>query len=312
MLNSRKLGHAAAFTTIFIWGTTFTSSKILLSEFTPLELLLFRFIIGFLVLCIVCPRRLTLHDKKQEFIFALAGLCGVTIHYLTENIAVQYSQASTVGIIKSVSPLFVALLSSFVLKKSKLTASFFAGFMVVIAGIILVSTNGKAAFVLNPRGDFFALFSAFMWAVYSLIIQKIAGYGYSTALVTRRVFFYGLLFMLPMILPFGFQLGLERFARPELLFNLLFLGIGASALTFFSWNTAVRILGPVTTSMYIYVVPLITVAASFVILRESIGYQTVLGIALILLGLFVSERKTESKRRSIIKTKKIQTSETNL
>lgn len=291
MISSRKLGHAAAFTTVFIWGTTFTSSKILLSEFTPFELLLLRFLIGFLVLCIICPKRSKISNRKQEFAFAMAGLSGVTIHYLTENMAVQYSQASTVGIIKSVSPLFVALISCFLLKKIKLKISFFAGFLVVLAGIVLVSMNGKAEFVLNPKGDLLALFSACMWAVYSLVIQKIGAYGYSTALVTRKVFFYGILFMMPMILPFGVRVELQSFTRPEILFNLLFLGVGASALTFFSWNTAVRILGPVTTSMYIYAVPLITVASSFIILKESIGYKTVLGIALIFFGLFISERK---------------------
>ena len=75
-------GHLAAAVTIFIWGTTFISTKVLLVSFTPLEILFFRFFIGYAALWIAAPRLLHTKDIKKELLFAAAGLCGVTLYFL--------------------------------------------------------------------------------------------------------------------------------------------------------------------------------------------------------------------------------------
>ena len=74
-------GHITALITIVIWGTTFISTKILLTDFTPIEILFFRFLLGLLVLIAVYPKRLKIKDKKQEFTFAAAGLCGICANF---------------------------------------------------------------------------------------------------------------------------------------------------------------------------------------------------------------------------------------
>ena len=77
-MESRKtFGHLAALLTIVIWGTTFISTKILLADFQPVEILFFRFVMGFLVLLAAYPHILKTADYKQELTFALAGLCGI-------------------------------------------------------------------------------------------------------------------------------------------------------------------------------------------------------------------------------------------
>lgn len=285
----RVMGHMAAFLTVFIWGTTFTSSKILLETFSPFELLLIRFMIGFAALFIICPGKCIAFKKDREWLFALAGLSGITIHYLTENMAVQYSMASSVGIIKSVSPFFIALITGCVLKEGKLGKSFAVSFFVVMAGIVLVSMNGGKEIGINPAGNMIALFSAFMWAVYSVIVRKISSFGYGVIQTTRRIFFYGIIFMCPLMPVFGFRADWNAIARPEIILNLLFLGVGASAVTFLSWNMAVKRLGPVKTGRYIYLTPVITAAVSAAVLREPITLGAVGGILLIMVGLIMQK-----------------------
>lgn len=104
-----SLGHLAALFTVVNWGTTFIATKLLLEAFTPIEILLFRFVLGFLALWLVCPRRLKVGDWHREAVFAAAGLTGVCLYYLLENIALTFSTASNVGVIVSASPLFAAL-----------------------------------------------------------------------------------------------------------------------------------------------------------------------------------------------------------
>lgn len=302
MENKASRGHLAALLTILIWGTTFISTKVLLVDFQPVEILFFRFVLGLLALLIVCPRRMTGTTLRQEIVFGAAGLCGVCLYYLMENIALTYTMASNVGVIISAAPFFTAILSHLLLKKEeKLGAAFFVGFLIAMAGIGLISFNGSAL-QLNPTGDLLALLAAFLWACYSILTRRISGYGYNTILTTRRIFFYGILFMVPALFLFDFRLELDRFANPVYLLNILFLGLGASALCFVTWNFAVRLLGAVKTSIYIYLVPVITVAASVVILREPFTWMTGAGTVLTLAGLLLSEGKWGGRRNFIHKS----------
>lgn len=295
MENRNKAVHLCALLTIIIWGTTFISTKILLVDFQPVEILFFRFVMGLLALLIIYPHRLKTTTKRQELTFALAGLCGICLYYLLENIALTYTMASNVGVIISVAPFFTAIMSHLFLKEEgKLRANFFIGFVVAMIGIFLISFNGSKL-ELNPVGDLLALLAAFVWACYSILTKKISSYGYHTILTTRRVFFYGILFMIPTLFMFDFHLELSRFTNPVYLFNIIFLGLGASALCFVSWNLAVKVLGAVKTSIYIYMVPVITVVTSTLILHEQITALSIIGTLLTLAGLFRSERKTMRK-----------------
>ena len=292
----KSAGHLAALFTILVWGTTFISTKVLLTAFQPVEILFFRFVLGLAALLAAYPHPLKGTTAKQELIFAAAGLCGVCLYYLLENVALTYTMASNVGVIISVAPCFTALLSRlFLQQEEKLGVRFFAGFGVAMAGIVLISLNGSAL-QLNPVGDLLALLAAFLWACYSILTKKIAGFGFRTILTTRRVFCYGILFMIPALFLFGFRLDLGRFANPAYLLNILFLGLGASALCFVTWNAAVKLLGAVKTSVYIYLVPVITVAASVLILQEPFTWMTAAGTALTLAGLFLSESKPKKER----------------
>lgn len=284
-------GHLFSLFTIFIWGTTFISTKILLKAFTPFELLFIRFIIGFLALFVLYPHRLNVRERKQELYFAGAGLCGITLYFLLENIALTYTFASNVGVIISIAPFFTAIFAHLLLDGEKMRTQFFIGFAVAVAGICLISFNGSSNLKLNPLGDILAVLAAVVWAVYSVLTKKISGYHYHTILVTRRIFFYGLLFMLPVLCIAGFEPDVSQIIKPVNLFNILFLGFGASAICFATWNYALKILGAVKTSVYIYMVPVITVITSVLILHETITGIAVMGILLTLTGLIISEIK---------------------
>ena len=289
MENLQTRGHLAALLTAVIWGATFISTKMLLADFLPVEILFIRFVLGFLALCIVCPKRIRGMTPKQELMFAGAGLFGITLYYLCENIALTFTMASNVGVITALAPFFTAILALVFLKEEKKGPKFYIGLAVALAGVALISFNG-AALKLDPKGDLLALTAALMWGFYSVLLKKISAFGYSTLQVTRRIFAYGLVFMIPALWLSGAQPGLSRLADPANLFNLLFLGLGASALCFVTWNYAVKVLGAVRTSVYIYLIPVITVALSVTVLREPFTLMLAAGTALTLAGLAVSER----------------------
>ncbi|MDQ0194733.1 DMT family transporter [Paenibacillus wynnii] len=294
MTEERKTttGHSLALLTILIWGTTFISTKILLIDFTPVEILFFRFLLGYVVLILIYSRPVRTASFREELLFMAAGLCGVTLYFLIENIALVYTLASNVGVIVSIAPFLTAVLAHFFLEGEKLHRQFLFGFGIALTGIILIGLNGSFILKLNPLGDLLAFLAPAVWAVYSVLMRKISQRNYHTIGSTRRVFFYGLLFIIPALFLFEFHLDLGRLGNMTNLSNMLFLSLGASALCFVTWNRAVGFLGAVKTSVYIYLVPVITVFASLLILQEQITWVTGLGTGLTLLGSLISEGKT--------------------
>ncbi|MFD1774307.1 DMT family transporter [Paenibacillus rhizophilus] len=283
-------GHLLSLFTILIWGTTFISTKILLTDFTPVEILFFRFLIGYAVLFLLYPRPIRTKTFKEELLFISAGLCGVTLYFLIENIALTYTLASHVGVIVSIAPFFTAVLAHFFLEGEKLNVQFMIGFALALTGIVLIGFNGSLL-QLNPVGDLLAFLAPAVWAVYSVLMRKISGLNHHTIGSTRTVFFYGLLFMLPVLFFHKFNFDLDRFHDISNVTNLLYLAFGASAICFVTWNLAVGILGAIKTSVYIYMVPVISVAASALILHEQITWATLAGTFLTLTGSYISERK---------------------
>ena len=295
MSDSKKLpGHLAALFCTLVWGTTFISTKVLLRDFNPIEILFFRFALGFAALWLACPHALRLTERKQEWLFAGAGLAGVTLYFLLENIALTHTFASNVGVIVAVSPFFTALLSFWLLKAEKPGLNFFLGFAAAIAGIGLISFSGSTQLRLNPVGDVLAVLAGLSWAGYSILTRKLMAFGYNSLLVTRRCFFYGLLFMLPALPFMDFAWKPERLADFSNAANLLFLGLGASALCFVAWTFAIQRLGAVKSCVYIYLVPVVTVITAVLVLHERITLMAAAGTALTLLGLAISEMRSFS------------------
>lgn len=286
-------GHIAAGISTLIWGVTFINTKVLLLEFSPMEILFFRFFMAYAMLFLLSPKPVMPRWDKRERLYMAAGLSGVVLYFLFQNIGLTYTLAANAGVLVSVAPMFTAIVSRFLIGGEGLHKRFVAGFLLAITGIFLVSFNGSFVLKLNPLGDILIILGALAWAFYSNILVLISREGESFPLLLhiRKTFFYGLLFMLPVLAMTDFHWELARFSDPVNLFNMLFLGLGASGLCFLTWNFAVSILGPVKTSIYIYLVPIINLVFAALLLREPISWISLAGTALILLGLFTSESK---------------------
>lgn len=293
--------HITALATVAIWGTTFIATKILLDDFSPISILFLRFLLGFAVLSLI-PRRLKFTSAKTEMLLAGAGLSGVTFYFLFENIALQYTYAANVGVLVTVSPFFTAVLSKIFLKNEKaFNRTFLLGFVVAMTGVVMISLNDTLVIRLNPVGDVLALLAAGTWAVYSVLMKKAGETGLPVVLCTRRTFLYGLLFMIPALIPLHFGISADNLMKPVNAGMLIFLGVGASALCFATWNFAVKILGAVGANVYLYLVPVVTVVVSRIVLREQLTVLSAAGTALTISGLLISEiknfRDTKKARR---------------
>ena len=288
-MNTAIKGHLLAIFTVVCWGTTFISTKILLEDFSPIEILVTRFVIGLTVLYMIRPHALKLRHEEHRLYLVVAALSGITLYYLMENIALTYTYASNVGIITATAPFFAAILARFTIKNSHLSGPFFIGFILSMAGVLLISTEG-GGMNFNPKGDMLALGAAVLWAVYAVVLKKICTFGYDLIVITREIFLYGIVLMIPPIIFMGFDIDLIYLTEPINLANMLYLGVGASALCFLTWNFATKYLGIVKTTVYIYVIPVITVITAYFVLSEPITMTKSIGIILAIVGLAISQK----------------------
>ena len=150
--------------------------------------------------------------------------------------------------------------------------------------------NGHFVLKISPLGDFLTLLAAFSWAFYSLIMKKMSG-RYRTAFITRKIFFYGVLTILPVFLVHPWQFSLSGFLQPAVWMNLLFLGVLASLICFVVWNMILKKLGTVRASNYIYLNPLFTSIGSAVLLDERFTVISLMGAMLILGGVYCAGRR---------------------
>jgi drug/metabolite transporter (DMT)-like permease len=297
MDKQKSIAHISAFTTIIVWGTTFIATKILLESFQPIEVLVIRFVIGYLGLALydllVTRKKGVAKVKtslKEEALFALAGASGVLMYYMLENFALMFTYASNVGILVSLAPLTTALLAFIFIKEEPLRINFIVGFVIATFGAFFVMFNGQINLKLSIKGDILALLATFGWAIYSITLKKIGSTQLPVTTYTRKIFFWGILFMIPGAIVTNFSLHLNSFTLINTLL-IAFLGLGASATCFVSWNYAVKILGVLKTSAYIYLTPLVSLFTAALILGEKVTLMAFIGCLMILAGLYLSEGK---------------------
>lgn len=282
--------YVTAFVIVVIWGCTFVQTKVLInSGLRPDEIFTLRFVIAYLMMLPFSGRRLFLDSVKDEVIALLLGLFGGSLYFITENYALAFGYCSNVSLIVCLTPLVTALIVGWRYPAERLGKAGVAGSVVAFVGMALVVFNGNFVLELSPLGDVLALAACLCWALYSLLIKHL-GARYSNMLITRKVFGYGLLTMLPLLLLRGMNYNALLDGGAVVWGNILFLGCVASMLCFLGWNLCLARLGTVRATNFLYLNPVIAIISSMLVLGERVTWIAVTGAVLILAGLVYIDR----------------------
>ena len=292
---NRYLPHIIAFLVVSIWGTTFVFTKLLLlGGLTAAQIFILRFIIAYVLLlgyCLYRGIRWTADTWRDELLMDALGVTGGSLYFLTENSAMNYTTTTNTSIIVSLCPLFASAIIGAFYKSQRQSRLQTLGTVMAAVGVVVVVMNGHFVLHLSPRGDALAFAACLCWALYSLLMIP-ANARYDTVFITRKVFFYGLLSMIPY---FVVRPGLNVHLlvdQPSLMWNLLFLGCIASMVCFLAWNWALKQLGAVVATNYVYLNPVTTIVFAWLILSEQITPWFILGTLLILFGMYLADRRT--------------------
>ena len=301
--------HLLALAVVAVWGVTFVCTKVLIGAgMHPVDIFWIRFVLAYagiwLYIILTGRERKRWYGWKEELVFLFLGITGGSFYFLTENTALAYTQASNVAFLVCSAPLFTAILTLLYrrfgkgrfaesLEKIRLGWPLIGGTVLALSGMALVAFEGSRLRV-SPVGDLLAIGAAVCWALYSLFMGEMTR-RYGTVTATRKVFFYGLLTIIPFLGIQGRSFSPEVLGQPQVWVNLLFLGLVASLACFIAWNLVIDKLGNVTSTNYVYLNPVFTLLTATIFLGERMTLLSAVGCAAILAGvIWAGTSKTES------------------
>ena len=278
-------GHLLALIAITIWSLTYIQTKVLLVYLDPIEIIITRFSLAWILLWGIYPKR-TPFVFKDEMWFALAGLSMFFGYYVLENFSLIHTTTINAGLLVTLAPLFTLLLSS-IIEHTHLSKRSLLGAVISFSGVAVLIFEKIS---LPNIGDSLALLAGLGWAVYTLILGRIST-AYHHIAVTRKSIFYGLIFLWlfwETVYSGSFHFG--AYTHPAVIVNLTTLILFASIGAYILWRKAVLLIGSSKTSNYIYLVPLINTTASVWVLHEPLGWRIILSSVMILGGMAIANK----------------------
>lgn len=290
--NNNIFYHLVAFLTVAIWGTTFVSTKVLMiNGLSPAQIFTLRFAMAYVLMFCFSHRRLFADSWRDEGLMVLLGITGGSLYFLSENEAMNYTTATNTSLIVCSCPLFATLLVRLVYRSSRIHIMQLTGSLLAFMGMIIVVLNGRFVLHLSPVGDALAFTACICWAFYSLLMKTMTD-KYSAAFITRKVFFYGVLTIIPYYILVPGVPSMAVLTQPVVVGNLLFLGCLASMICFLTWNWCISKLGAVKATNWVYFNPITTMIFASWVLGEKITIYFLIGAVCILTGMYMADRKT--------------------
>ena len=293
--NNTWIYHLVAFATVAIWGCTFVSTKVLmLNGLSPAQIFTLRFLIAYVMMLAVYHSRLWADSWRDELKMMLLGISGGSLYFLRENEAMNFTSTTNTSLIVCSCPLFATLLVRLVYRSTtRISMMQLGGSLLAFAGMVIVVLNGRFVLHLSPLGDALAFTACLSWSVYSLLMKWVSA-KYGAAFITRKVFFYGVLTILPYYIFYPTLPTAAVLTKPVVVGNLAFLGCLASMICFLTWNWCISKLGAVKATNWVYFNPITTMIFASWVLGEKITPYFLAGATCILLGMFVADRSTKT------------------
>jgi len=290
MRTNRTGSAASVVASAFVWGTSFTVSKLALRSIPPLSLAWIRFVLATAILFVwLLFRHENLRLSRQEFwTMALGGVLGYALNHIFENVGLALSTASEISLMMGIFPVLSLLIEGLVYHR-KFSRLAFVGIAFSVAGVILIVDQRSLTGVLAGRrllGDALIVLSGICWAFYSILVKNLA----ATSSASRTAMFqmlFGSIVLLPLITLF------ERPALPipsSSVWAVFYLAVFCSVGGYSLYNYGVAGMTSTQAVNILNLIPVFGVLTSWVILHEQVTLTQLTGGTVVLVGVVLSLR----------------------
>ncbi|MHB1167247.1 MAG: DMT family transporter [Carboxydocellales bacterium] len=288
MERNRAFGELGLVLVTVIWGSTFIITKLGLGQFPPFTYLAIRFGLAFGVLMLIFGREVLQAGKKTWLAGGLIGFI-LFLGFATQTGGLQFTTAAKSGFITGLSVVLTPLMAAIFLKQ-KTSVNILVGAFTAFGGLSVLAYNPELATGLN-LGDFLTLLCALAFACHIVAVAKFAPDMSPGVFTTIQLGFAGLACGLSSLL-------FEKWpvqATTWTWVGLIYMGILATALVFFIQNWAQRYTSASRAALIFTLEPVFTAIFAYFILKEPLGWRSLLGGGLILGGIIIAETKWEKR-----------------
>jgi drug/metabolite transporter (DMT)-like permease len=290
--HQRAWGVISIVFVMLIWGSSFTVTKIVVTEVPPFLSAVIRNIIGCLALL---PFYLLRREKVKGPLpygkLVLMGLAGTTFYYFVFNTGMKYVAASTGALIEGLVPVAIAIPAALILKE-QLGKRDIAGIVLSVTGVILVAFVGSSRQSSNVLlGGTLVIGAVCLWSVYTLLTRSLK--GTDTVLITTVSMFIGTALSLPVGAWEIYQHGWPPIPLKAWL-GMVYLGVFASAVAYFLYNRALESLPAAQVGNFLNLNPVIGALIAFIFLKDTFTALQFAGGVLVLAGIWLSTAKRKN------------------
>lgn len=281
------------------WGASFIFTKgLFLSEeaITPTIILTGRMLIAslFTVPLLALTHKLQPIKKGHLRYFLILAFTEPFLYSICETGGVRFVSGSLASIIVATIPLFIPFGMAIVYKE-RLRARAIIGVALSLVGIAMMSLDDTMSFSANPKGLILLSLAVIIAVVYTLILVKIL-HHYSPMTITCYQNLIGFFYFLPLMLILdGSHLSMLSYS-PRMWLMIGFLGVFCSTVAYMFFNYGMKHLGATAGSVYNNVIPVFSLLLALAIGQETISWIKVAGMAVVLVGLTVAQRKRKTEK----------------
>lgn len=293
MNRNRKLYAIFAITfAVIFWGYSFVSTKILLNELPPITIAFFRQLIAAATLfAILYIKKLFVKLPIRDILLMfVSSFFGIVLYFLFENTGLKYTTASNGSIIVAAVPIFT-LITETLFYKFKLTTRVITCVIISVIGVFMVIFEKGLDFSTGyTKGNLLMIGAMVTWVIYTIICKSLT-VKYSGIVITAYQMAAATILFIPFIIP---EIDQWQSISGYSLANLLYLAIFCSALAYYLFNMAVRGLGATVSSMFLNLIPVVSIIGGILVLNESVSIIQISGMLLIMLSLIFVRGKDPS------------------
>lgn len=274
---------------MIFWGMSFVWTKIVFEFYGPITTVLLRLIISSAILYIVLKLSKKLQHVSREHygLFMLSALFEPFLYFLGENFGLREVSSTVASVIIATIPVITPIFATFVLKE-KITKFNIIGIVISFFGVLVMVIDTNLNFTASPKGIALLFVAVFSTIGYAITIKKLAGIYQSATIITIQNII-GILYFLPLFFIFDFKDFLIIRPSFKAIAALVQLAIFASSLAFICYIHVVSKLGVSRANIFTNLIPIVTAIFSYFLLDEKFYFAKVIGIIIVIGGVFLSQ-----------------------
>lgn len=232
--------------------------------------------------------------KRDRKLFLMLALFEPFFYFLGESFGLTYVSATVCSVLISTIPVF-ATMGAWIIFKERLKVINYAGIITSFLGVLVFIMNNDGSISFSIKGLFLLLLAVLSAVGYNLTLSRLVG-TYSPVYIVNVQNLIGAILFLPLFLIFDFK----HFISTPFTFNMfkpiIELSIFASCGAFILFAYSVSHMGITKANVFSNSIPVFTALFSFILLGDKLTAQNILGMAIVIVGLFMSQMNGMKKK----------------